>query len=177
MGNLYEGRGLEVIGDMAAACSNVNFHVIGGSETEVRNWSRRMRSPNIFWHGHIPHGSLPEVVQDMDVLLAPYQNVVGLASKGADTSRYMSPLKIFEYMAHGKAIIASDLPVLREVLEDGVNCIMCQHDAVSEWVKALERMVFDVAFRDKLGRSARECLEAKYTWDKRAQYVLSHLRF
>jgi glycosyltransferase involved in cell wall biosynthesis len=88
----------------------------------------------------------------------------------------MSPLKLFEYMASGKPILASDLPVLREILTDGVNCKLASPDDPSEWVKALELLVQDRAYAMKLGDVAKKELIEKYTWKCRAQKVLQGLK-
>jgi glycosyltransferase involved in cell wall biosynthesis len=92
-----------------------------------------------------------------------------------DVASWMSPLKIFEYMASEKAIIASDLPVLREVLTDGVTALLCDPDDVRSWAAALERLAHDPAERRRLGRSARELLLSGYTWKQRAERILTAL--
>ena len=57
----------------------------------------------------------------------------------SDTSRFMSPLKIFEYMSHKKPIIVSDLPVIREVLNEK-NSILIDSDNVRLWVEAILKL-------------------------------------
>ncbi len=52
----------------------------------------------------------------------------------------MSPLKLFEYMAHGLPIVSSDLPALREVLENESNALLCDPDDIVAWVSAIERL-------------------------------------
>jgi glycosyltransferase involved in cell wall biosynthesis len=84
----------------------------------------------------------------------------------------MSPLKVFEYMAAGKAIVCSDLPVLREVLEHERTALLVPPDDRDAWVGALVRLARDVPFRHCLGAAARRELEDKYTWQRRAQRVL-----
>ena len=69
---------------------------------------------NVELAGYLPHGEVASFLAACDVLLAPYQRQVSIAS-GFDTARWMSPLKIFEYMAAGRLVLCSDLPALREV--------------------------------------------------------------
>ena len=57
-----------------------------------------------------------KVMMRMDILTLPYANIIKSAGEVDDISKYTSPLKLFEYMSHRKAIIASNLPVLKEVL-------------------------------------------------------------
>ncbi|MCD8568755.1 MAG: glycosyltransferase [Geovibrio sp.] len=82
----------------------------------------------------------------------------------------MSPLKIFEYMASKKPIICSDLPVLREVLNEN-NSILVQCDSTGEWVEAISRLK-DEQLRGKLAAKAYDDFSEHYTWLKRAESVL-----
>ena len=76
-----------------------------------------------------------------DVLLMPYQRKVSIGDHSADTSRWMSPMKMFEYMAAKKPFISSDLDVLREVLTDEVNALLVDPENVKAWDKALKRLI------------------------------------
>jgi glycosyltransferase involved in cell wall biosynthesis len=75
----------------------------------------------------------------------------------------MSPLKIFEYMAHGKPIVSSDLPVIREVLRDRVNSVLVSPDNRSDWVKALQRLRENKVFRDQIGLQVKTDFLAKHS--------------
>ena len=59
---------------------------------------------------------------------APDIRVVFGVGGGTNLADWISPLKMFEYMAQGKAIVASDLPMLREVLRNGENALLCDSD-------------------------------------------------
>ena len=107
----------------------------------------------------------------MDALLLPAQKRTTVLGKG-NISDWMSPLKLFEYMAVGKPIIASDLDVLQEVLIDGVNSILVSADNVDKWVVALKKIEENPILAKQLGINARECLINEYSWDQRASRVL-----
>ena len=79
-------------------------------------------------------------MSSVDLLLMPYQNKVSIGVRGQDTSRWMSPMKMFEYMAAGQAIVASDLPVLREILVHKHNAILTKADDVIEWETAIKML-------------------------------------
>ena len=80
---------------------------------------------------------------------------------------------MFEYMAYGKTIVASDLPVLREVLQDGVTAVMVPPEDINAWAMALRALVQDRALMSRLGLAARRLLEKEYTWERRVVRVLS----
>jgi glycosyltransferase involved in cell wall biosynthesis len=174
VGSLYPGRGIELIVELAKRCPFADFVVVGGNEAEVAHWrTESASSGNITFHGFLQH---PQAVQKMsgcDVLLAPYgQKVSVFGDAAADTSQFMSPLKIFEYMAAGKAIVCSDHDVLREVLEDGATALFCSKSDWNEWVQALVRLNAEPALRQRLGADARASLLQSYTWSARARRVL-----
>ena len=85
----------------------------------------------------------------MDILLAPYQDRVTVAqSDNITTERWMSPLKLFEYMAAGKAIICSDIPVLREILENDMMETFCPDETAKKLFLYYARTIRDVQFAD-----------------------------
>lgn len=175
VGHLYPGRGIEVIADLARRMPRVDFHVIGGTDNDVARWKSVCAEANMHFHGFFPHGNLLPIMTRLDVVLAPYQRSVGTAGGKADTGRWMSPLKVFEYMAVGKAIVASDLPVLREILRDQENALLCGPEDVDAWEKAIRVLQQNSHLRTTLGRVAQEEFLERYTWKQRARAVVSGL--
>jgi glycosyltransferase involved in cell wall biosynthesis len=174
IGQLYPGKGMEVVAAIAGRTPGVDLHVVGGEDAEVAAWNARLAGADGVWfHGFVPHGALPAYFARFDAFLAPYQSRVMGVGGGRDLSQWMSPLKIFEYMAAGKPILCSDLPVLREVLEDGRNALLLPPDEPDAWVAALERLRADPALAARLGARAREDFLARHTWRRRAEAVLA----
>ncbi|CAA9369305.1 MAG: Glycosyltransferase, partial [uncultured Gemmatimonadetes bacterium] len=137
VGQLYPGKGMETIAALATRMPDVEFSVVGGKESQIARWKRECPSPNLRFHGFVPHGALDEIVERFDVLLAPYLERVTAQGK-SDVGEWMSPLKLFEYMAAGRPIVCSDLPVLREVMEDRRNCLLAPPGDPEAWAAALE---------------------------------------
>jgi glycosyltransferase involved in cell wall biosynthesis len=95
-------------------------------------------------------------------VLAPYQKAVMIHGNKGDIATWMSPLKIFEYMSHGKAIVASDLPVLREILADGHNALLVPPDDIERWKGALQRLEQDASVRQTIGAAAFDALQRTF---------------
>jgi glycosyltransferase involved in cell wall biosynthesis len=172
LGQLFHGRGIELIADLARRCPWADFHVVGGFDSDAASWRQRCASvPNIVFHGFVPPRDTTAYLSAFDVALAPYQQQVTILNQG-DSSTWMSPMKIFEYMAAGTAVVCSDLPVLRPVLRDGENALLCPADAAAAWERALIRLRDEPSLRDRLASAARTELEARYTWSRRAATIL-----
>jgi glycosyltransferase involved in cell wall biosynthesis len=175
VGNVYPGKGVETVVALAAACPWADFHVVGGDSPLLEAWREEATGlANLRFHGYVPHGQTDRYRLGADVLLAPYHRRVETHGAG-EASRWMSPLKLFEYMAAGRAILASDLPVLREVVRDGVHVLLCEPENTAAWVAGLRRLAGDPALRDRLGRAARAEFLRAHTWPARAQTALDGL--
>jgi len=172
VGHLYPGKGMEMIAALAPRFPQLTFHVVGGRDSDLAFWKAHEKFPNLLFHGYVNHGELGNYYNQFDIFLIPFQTRVRLENGTGNTARWMSPLKLFEYMAYGKAIIASDLPVLREVLENNRTALMVPPEDITAWAEALNTLAGDSLLRFRLGRAARKLLEREYTWDRRVLRVL-----
>ena len=174
VGSLYPGKGMEIVSELVKKCPDIQFTVAGGSDKEVQTWKSELSgSSNINFHGFIPHSDVHETLKQFDILVAPYQRKVDV---GMDISRWMSPLKIFEYMSAQKPIISSDLPVLQEVLSHRENAILCSPDDIENWANAIYELRDNPELRNEISAKAYREFEAKYTWDRRAKTILESLQ-
>ena len=124
---------------------------------------------NFLLTGFVPNADLPLFQAACDVLLIPYENKVS-ASSGGDISRYLSPMKLFEYLACERPIIASNLPVLREVLNPE-NSILVSEPETTAWRQAILSVLENPGMASRLASHAREDAGA-HTWTERARGIL-----
>ncbi len=171
-GHLYPGRGVDFLLELAGTLPEMDFLLVGGEIRDIAELEAKInkRNPgNFFVAGFIPNADLPLFQAACDVLLMPYQSLVA-ASSGGDISRYLSPMKLFEYLACGRPILSSTLPVLGEVLNDH-NAVLLPAAEVESWTQALRHLQLDPETRNKLSAQARQDA-LKYTWEKRAGLIL-----
>ncbi len=110
--------------------------------------------------GLVAHARVPDLVAGFDIALQP--RVVP----------YASPLKAFDYMAAGRAIVAPDQPNIREILTDGETALLFDPAASGALWRAVQRLIEDAALRARLGAAARAALEAHdYTWRGNARRI------
>lgn len=175
-GHLYAGKGMEIIDALARRCDWADFHVVGGAEHDRMTWHARCADvPNVTFHGHVPHNEISRYLRAFDVAVLPNQATVATNLGVGDIGQWTSPLKLFEYMASGKAIIASDLPVLQEILVDQSNALLAEPQEIDRWEQALVRLRDEPRLRNRLGETAREEFLQKYTWRQRAKRAVEGL--
>ena len=171
-GHLYAGRGVPLFLELASRLPQVNFVWAGGRPQEVEQWRARAEGlalHNLTFTGFIPNRLIPGYQAAADVLLMPYERRISV-SGGGNTADFCSPLKMFEYMASGRAILSSDLPVLREVLDES-TAVFCRPEDADGWAAALTGLLADGERRQALGRRARQAVEP-YAWTARSRRVL-----
>lgn len=174
-GHLYPGKGMETIADLAKVLPNIHFEVYGGTDADLETWRARTAAQvNLCLNGYIAHSEVASLMARCDILIAPYSTQVSHAG-GGDIGRWMSPLKLFEYMAAERPIVTSDLPVLREVLRHGETALLCQPGDTASFAEAISTLALDPVLRARLGSAGRELLEKAHTWEKRAQRILKDI--
>ena len=175
VGHLYAGRGTDVLLAIAERLPEVEVHLVGGTAADVGALAARGVPDNVVLHGFRPPRELPALYASMDVLVAPYQRRVAVAGGVGDTSAWMSPMKLFEYLSWGRAIVFSDLPVVHEVLHHDVDALLVAPDDVDGWVAAIARLDADRGLVARLGRGARATFLTGHTWDARVARILDGL--
>lgn len=176
VGSINGGRGIDVVAALAAQNPNVGFHIAGGSRDEIARLKTELRIPkNIVFHGYIDPSSVYRFRNTCDILLAPYHRTGVITSGGGqDSSKYMSPIKLMEYLSAGKAIIASDLKPIRDLLGKDV-ALLANPENIDEWDSALKYLMENEVERKKMGEAALALFREEYTWEMRAQRLLERI--
>jgi len=175
-GSLYKGRGIELIIEIAKLCPLDKFILIGGPRKERELFlgeTKNLGLNNIRFKNYVPHSILPKYLFCCDILLMPYQRKFKTANDGPDTSKFMSPLKMFEYMATGKPIIASNHDVIKEILSNEKNSLLVEPDNISQWCNAIKKLKSDSKLAYNLGKKAKDDVR-KFTWSERSKMILNN---
>jgi len=115
--------------------------------------------------GLVPRDRLATVVCGFDIALQP------------SSVPYASPLKLFEYMALGRAIIAPDQPNIREILTHERNALLFEPNNPSSFREAVIRLAADASLRRALGNRARQdIVDRDYTWVGNARRIVETYR-
>lgn len=167
-GGFIQGKGLGIIREISSKDSQNHYNVFGGTKEDAERVLNEKFAENVSFGGYVPNAKIPKVLNEQDVLLLPNQNQQ--VCKNEDIGKVTSPLKMFEYMASERVIVASDIPVLREVLNEE-NSYLVKADKVDEWLKVID---YISTHRQEAQRKAQIASEdvKQYSWKKRAETML-----
>lgn len=170
-GSLYKDRGIDRIIQLSKDFSNLNFLIIGGpKETAIllQEECERLKLNNIVFTGPVAHRKVALYLNQSDVLLA-------LWSKKVPTINYCSPLKVFEYMASNKLIIADGFVTIKEVLTNEENALLIEPDNYNSLKEALTKVINNKEHYYNLGKNNSKLIETKYSWENRSKLILNKL--
>lgn len=150
---------------------DVKMVFVGGEELEIKEYknlaSRFNVSTQCLFIDYQPYLKVIKYIKVMDALVIPFPNFPHYAF-------YTSPLKLFEYMASGRPIIVSDLPALREVLDEK-NALFFKPDDAADLARSIKMLKASQMLGYHLSRQALADVK-EYTWNKRARKILEFIK-
>ena len=166
-GHLYPWKGVDLVIEAVAALQDTRGLIVGGHALEpdlarVKAFAEQLFcAGRVTFTGLLPPADVAARLREADVLVLP--NPASAISR-----EFTSPLKLFEYMASGRPIVASDLPSFREVLADGRNAVLVEAGNPQALTAGIRTIKDDPALADRLARQAMEDVRG-YTWARRAE--------
>ena len=166
-------KGVGKLVDALAALGDAQLALVGGPDEMAlqlrERWLERgLPEEHFLYVGHVPPAEAPLYLRAFDVCAMPLPFTAHFA-------HYASPLKLFEYMAAGRAIVASDLPAWSDVVSNEETALLLPPQDIAAWAAAVKRLKDDPNLRRQLGERARERVLAHYTWRARAERILAHI--
>ena len=169
-GQMLPDKGIDTILQCAQLLPTVSFKMIGGFEELIAGYRRQVLElglSNVEFLGFVSNSQIPLYLWAADVLLMPN-------SAKVPSALWTSPLKMFEYMATGKPIVATSIPAIKRILNQD-NAILVEPDNAYSLVEGIKMALNDEATAKRIGHQAR--IDVKdYTWDKRASTILAFIR-
>jgi glycosyltransferase involved in cell wall biosynthesis len=174
-GHFYPGRGMNLLTAIARSMPEVNFLWVGGQEKDIAPWYAELNAQsihNVTITGFIPNSRLPMYQAAADILVMPYGKKIE-GSSGGNIARVINPMKMFDYLSTGRAIIASNIPVFHEVLNETI-AVFCDPDNANDWVSAINKLSRDNNLRLSMQAAALEAAKP-YSWKNRAKVSIDKL--
>ena len=169
LGSFGKWHDIEIMADVfpriAAEHPQVRFLLAGANLHDLPSSSQQKLSAigdRVVCTGVVPLADAPAHIAAMDVALTVYPAIRDF---------HMSAIKLFEYMAAGKAIVATAIGQQAEVVDDGVTGLLVAPGDRAAMTQALDRLVREPELRARLGAAARTRAVANHTWRHNAQQI------
>lgn len=175
-GNLYQGRGIELLIDVCQSFKDTLFLIVGGLEADNDSYKQVADAKgihNIVFKGFVAHSDVPLYLKASDVLVMPYTSKMTIKG-GTRASNFTSPIKLFEYMAAAKPIVATSLPAIEEILKNRENSLLVSSDSVKSLSEGIDEVLTNTEFADKIAKQAEMDVQ-HYTWEDRVRAILFDL--
>ncbi|MEK6650268.1 MAG: glycosyltransferase family 4 protein, partial [Bacteroidota bacterium] len=175
IGTFTKWHGVEALRDaIIAAAPSARLHFLLVGDGDLRSAIQRSVEEHgvagmCTFTGLIPHAKAPEYLAACDILVSPHLGF----SDGKPF--FGSPTKLFEYMAMGKAIVATSLGQISEILTHERNALLVPPGDSGALLAAIVRAASDPALRARLGEAARRDVVEQHTWDKNIERILTSL--
>ena len=175
-GHLYEWKGAQILAETPKFLpENTEIYFVGGTVKDVKKFKIQngQTTPGlpkfkIQIIGHRPHSEIPYWLKAADIL------VLTGTKKSEKSRKYTSPMKMFEYMASKRPIIASDLPSFGEVLNDR-NAVLVKPDNVKALAEGIKKVLSSSGIAKRISERAYKDVQ-EYTWDKRVEKILKFIK-
>ncbi len=169
-GHLYEWKGTNVLAEASQFLpKDIEVYFVGGTEKHVKRFKTRYSFLNVKIIGHRPYLEIPYWLKASDSLVLPN------SGKESISKHWTSPIKMFEYMASKRPIIASNLPSIREILNEN-NSFLVEPDNSKKLAERIKKVLENSDFSAKISNQAFNDV-LKYSWLKRAKNVLEFLKY
>lgn len=169
-GHLYKGRGIEELLECAGYLKEVFFLIVGGEPEDInrnKKLAKKSNLTNVKFTGFVPQSKVPEYLLASDILVMPY-------TEKTLTHRYMSPMKMFDYLACGRPIVATDFPVIREILKDRKNAVLVPPGSGHYMAAKIKWFIDHPESAKRISeQAAKDALQ--HTWEIRAKRITEWL--
>jgi len=172
-GNIYQGRGIEELIDVARRLDDILFLIVGGLEEDVNRYRRIAESkgaPNFKLIGFVPHKDVPLYLKASDVLVMPYTTKMTIKG-GTKAQDFTSPIKLFEYMAAARPIVATAISSVKEILADGENSVLVEPDSPDSLYGGIVKVLGDSDLATRIAKKAEADIKI-YSWEERVRKIL-----
>ena len=172
VGAMSAWHGAEDLIDVAAKLDeDIRFLMIGKNLERLGEKAKEKGvSSQFIYTGFVEHEEVPKYVSAADVAVAPY-NPKGIREMGR-YGFYFSPIKIFEYMACGKPIVASDLEIVKDIINGNKCGLLAKAGDADDFAESIRMLFENEALKKKFGECGRKAAIGKYTWDKIGEDIL-----
>lgn len=170
IGQLYDAQGVDILIKAMALIPGAEAHIVGGTTPEVAKLKELAReqgvSGRVIFHGFVDPGKIPALTEPMDIFVVPAKNTIRM--------NYVAHIKIYEYMASRRPIVATRLRSVEEELEDDETAVLVEPDNPQSLAEGIQRLMDKPDWARKMAQQAYE-RSARYHWENRAKSIVNFI--
>lgn len=111
---------------------------------------------------YVPHDKIPALIHAMDIVVAPYPRLPFF---------YYSPVKVYEYLACGKPVVASQIGQIAEIIQHKKTGMLCEPGNIRAYLECIDQLIASPHLRRNIGRAAAGMIRYNHTWGHRARQL------
>ncbi len=157
LGSLQKGKGIDNIINLAHSLNDYKFYIIGGLANEISNLPK-----NVIHESWIEPSKILNYVKSIDYAIMLFDD---------QKYKFYSPLKLFEYLAMGKIVVASNITVINEIIIDGYNGFLVPPKDIKTIIDKIKAIENDNDLKKKIIRNAQNTAK-KYTWENKTNFII-----
>ena len=166
IGTLADWQGLDIVIKALPKILEqqpVKLHIIGRGRSRQRKMlAKQIRKLGLEEHvtvqPAVPHHEIPELISQADICVAP------LSLNDRNVTQGACPIKVLEYMAAGRPLLASNMPIVRELLREDVDGLLFSPNEPDDLARQAILLLTDVELSQRLAESAAAHVREKFTW-------------
>ena len=168
-GHFYQHKGISNVISAAKYLPDIFFCLVGGWPRDIERCRKQAKGlKNVYFTGFVPYQQVPDYLSASDFLLLPN-------SMKHEQAYSTSPLKLFEYMASRRPIIASNIPAFKGILNNEGNACLIEPDSPVDIASAIRTLISNTDLSSKIVDKAWQDVQ-HYTWKRRSRDILNHFK-
>ena len=168
-GAVNKFKGVDLLIDVAKQLPQIQFAIAGGNESQVQAYqqlTKEKETKNVTFLGYLPQNELATLLQAADILAHPHCS--------GEAATFTSPLKLFDYMASGTPIVATEIPSLIEFKSTNAIALWCEPDRPTQFAQCLKQ-VLETHPRKPDGYSNSIDFVKQFSWENRIAKILNYV--
>ncbi len=174
IGSFFKGKGIEIIDKLSKLLPDIDFHLYGDTKT-LDNKARFQFNKNIKFYDYVDYSRIPSILKNYELALMPFQSKIKARSKDLEISKYISPLKMFDYLAAGKIIVATKLKAYKHILKNNENSFLVSSKDLNTWKILIQTILKDPEKFKRIKLNAKNTAK-KFSWNNRALKFYNFLK-
>ncbi len=172
-GSFTKGKGIETILNLSKLTKNIKYDLYGDIANSEFTKEHINKFKNVYYRGYADYNKIPKILNKYNLYLMPYAKEVYVRSNNIEVGSYMSPLKLFEYMASSGVLMASKMLVYKHILNKN-NSILVKNNSPKEWKIKIEKFFNNKNKYNYLSKNSYKIVK-NYTWNLRVKKIFKFI--